>query len=203
MAYNIVLFGDSNTYGYNPLNGRFQNRYSVVLKNLLGEDYNVYEEGQVGRTTIYRDERPGLCGIDDVLNIVSKYQNINLFVIMLGTNDIKIKNARTIYDVKNGLNSLINKINISDKIDEILIISPILISKDIERLDKEYDYNSYILSRRSSVAYEEVALKHNCYFFDAKEVAIHGIDGEHMTEESHISLGNALADYIRQIGRKL
>ena len=120
---------------------------------------------------------------------------------MLGTNDIKIKNARTIYDVKNGLNSLINKINISDKIDEILIISPIHLSKDIERLDKEYEYNSYILSRQSSVAYGEVALKHNCYFFDAKEVAIHGIDGEHMTEESHISLGNALADYIRQIGR--
>ncbi len=201
MAYNIVLFGDSNTYGYNPINGRFKNRYSVVLKNLLGEEFNVFEEGQVGRTTIYQDERPGLCGIDDVLNIVSKYQNINLFVIMLGTNDIKIKNAKTIYDVKYGLNSLINKINTSDKIDEILIISPILLSKDIENLDKEYNYNSYILSKQSAVAYEEVAIKNNCYFYDAKNVAKHGIDGEHMTEDSHIALGNALADFIRQIGR--
>ncbi len=200
MEYNIVLFGDSNTYGYNPLSDRFENRYSVVLKNSLGSKYNVFEEGKVGRTTIYNDERPGLCGIDDVLNVVSKYKNINLFVIMLGTNDIKIKNARTIYEVKNGLNTLINKVNNSDNIDEILIISPILLSKDIESLDKEYDYNSYILSKQSSIVYEEVALKHNCFFFDAKEVAIHGIDGEHMTEESHIALGNALAEYIRQIG---
>lgn len=200
MEYNIVLFGDSNTYGYNPLSDRFENRYSVVLKNSLGSKYNVFEEGKVGRTTIYNDERPGLCGIDDVLNVVSKYKNINLFVIMLGTNDIKIKNARTIYEVKNGLNTLINKVNNSDNIDEILIISPILLSKDIESLDKEYDYNSYILSKQSSIVYEEVALKHNCFFFDAKDVAIHGIDGEHMTEESHIALGNALAEYIRQIG---
>lgn len=48
MEYNIVLFGDSNSYGYNPLSDRFENRYSVVLRNSLERLYNALnEEGLV------------------------------------------------------------------------------------------------------------------------------------------------------------
>ena len=48
----IICFGDSNTYGYNPATGgRFDEntRWPKVLQKLLGEDYEIFEEGQNGR----------------------------------------------------------------------------------------------------------------------------------------------------------
>lgn len=49
----IVCFGDSNTWGYDPVSGkRFDEdtRWTGRLQKLLGEDYCVIEEGQNGRT---------------------------------------------------------------------------------------------------------------------------------------------------------
>ena len=44
----ILCYGDSNTYGYNPVNGlRYPKdvRWTGVLQKLLGEQYAVIEEG--------------------------------------------------------------------------------------------------------------------------------------------------------------
>ena len=49
----ILCFGDSNTWGYNPENRqRFgpEERWTGILRNSLGEDYRVIEEGLNGRT---------------------------------------------------------------------------------------------------------------------------------------------------------
>ena len=51
----ILCFGDSNTWGYNPENRqRFgpDERWTGILRNSLGEDYRVIEEGLNGRTTL-------------------------------------------------------------------------------------------------------------------------------------------------------
>ena len=45
----ILCYGDSNTYGYNPVNGlRYPKdvRWTGVLQKLLGEQYAVMEEQQ-------------------------------------------------------------------------------------------------------------------------------------------------------------
>ena len=55
---NILCFGDSNTYGYNPSNKeRFtrKERWTGVLQQALGQDYYVIEEGLNGRTILYDD----------------------------------------------------------------------------------------------------------------------------------------------------
>lgn len=44
----ILCYGDSNTYGYNPVNGlRYPKdvRWTGVLQKMLGEEYEVIEEG--------------------------------------------------------------------------------------------------------------------------------------------------------------
>lgn len=54
----ILCYGDSNTYGYNPVNGlRYPKdvRWTGVLQKLLGEQYAVIEEGCNGRTTVFED----------------------------------------------------------------------------------------------------------------------------------------------------
>ena len=76
---NVVLFGDSNTYGLNPFGGRFENRYSMILKEYYENKVNIFEEGLVGRTTIYHDsKRPNRKALDDVDVILSKYDEIDL-----------------------------------------------------------------------------------------------------------------------------
>lgn len=56
----ILCYGDSNTYGYNPVNGlRYPKgvRWTGVLQKMLGEEYEVIEEGCNGRTTVLRMQR--------------------------------------------------------------------------------------------------------------------------------------------------
>lgn len=195
---NIVVYGDSNTYGLAPNGDRYQNRYGNVLERLLN-DATVYEEGVVGRTTIYSDDRPGRRSLDTIDSDLSKYNNVDLLIIMLGTNDYKSKNARNLSELEEGMEILINKIKEFNNIKKILLISPILLDKNIESLDSDFDHNSYIISKIASNIYSDIARKNDLLFFDAKNVAFAGEDGEHFTEESHIALGNALFNYLKDI----
>ena len=46
---NILFFGDSNTYGYKPdKSGRYDYdvRWTGRIANLLGNEYNIIEEGR-------------------------------------------------------------------------------------------------------------------------------------------------------------
>jgi lysophospholipase L1-like esterase len=192
---NIVLYGDSNTYGYSPDGKRYENRFSNILKNKY-KNYNIYEEGLVGRTTIYNDPRENRKAIDNIKETLNKYENIDLFIIMLGTNDYKINNASNLDDVKSSMDKLLNVIIESNIIKKLLIISPIALSKDIAKLDDNFNYNSYLLSLNSYKAYEELAKKYNALFFDAKDIASPGIDGEHLNIEGHLAIANKLIDII-------
>lgn len=195
----VVLYGDSNTYGLKPEGGRYENRYSEILKKYFDLKVNIYEEGLIGRTTIYNDYRPNRKAIDDIDVTLSKYSKIDLFVIMLGTNDFKINNARSIKELKKGMNKLLNKIKAHGNVNKLLVISPILLSENISNLDKEFDYNSYLLSKESSIIYKELANNYNALFFDAKKVAKAGSDGEHFDEFSHKALANNLIRIIESI----
>lgn len=49
----IVCYGDSNTFGYNPKDGSRYNentRWASVLQNILGNEYEVINEGMCNRT---------------------------------------------------------------------------------------------------------------------------------------------------------
>ena len=54
----IICFGDSNTWGYNPVTGeRFDEntRWPMRMQQILGDEYQVIEEGQNGRTISCED----------------------------------------------------------------------------------------------------------------------------------------------------
>ena len=195
---NVVLYGDSNTYGLMPNGGRYDNRFSNILKKHYNNKINIYEEGLVGRTTIYDDRRPNRKAIDDINLTLSKYGKIDLLVMMLGTNDYKKFNAKSIEDLKLGMKSLLNKLDNID-IKKLLIISPILLSKNIEELDSDFDYESYSLSENGYLAYKSIAEEYNALFFDAKTIAMAGFDGEHLEEKGHIEIAKKLINIINCI----
>src|SRR5215217_6037211 len=89
----IVCYGDSNTWGSDPVTrGRFAPdvRWTGVLLQELGAGYRVIEEGLGGRTTIVDDPiSPFRNGRDYLIPCLESHRPFDLVTIMLGTNDLK------------------------------------------------------------------------------------------------------------------
>ena len=70
----VLCFGDSNTYGYDPArDGRYgeDERYPMVLQDLLGDGWSVVEEGLPGRTAVFDDPiTEGMNGLQVFIRIV-------------------------------------------------------------------------------------------------------------------------------------
>ena len=89
----ILCYGDSNTYGYNPVNGlRYPKdvRWTGVLQKMLGEEYEVIEEGCNGRTTVFEDAKePWKAGLGYLRPCLNTHKPIDFVIMMLGSNDLK------------------------------------------------------------------------------------------------------------------
>jgi len=72
----VLCFGDSNTYGYDPArDGRYgdDERYPMVLQDLLGDGWSVVEEGLPGRTAVFDDPiTEGMNGLQVITRLVKK-----------------------------------------------------------------------------------------------------------------------------------
>ena len=136
----IICFGDSNTYGYDPsTGGRFDEntRWPKRLQKLLGDDYEIFEEGQNGRTIANADPWEGgtKCGMDYVLPMLETKHPVDLLIIMLGTNDLKVKFNLPAADIAGSLQMMLSKIkafcrdyiNCPDM--KILVVSPLSLSE--------------------------------------------------------------------------
>ena len=89
----VLCFGDSNTYGYDPArDGRYgdDERYPMVLQDLLGDGWSVVEEGLPGRTAVFDDPiTEGMNGLRVITPILMSHAPLDTVTIMLGTNDSK------------------------------------------------------------------------------------------------------------------
>lgn len=89
----IVLFGDSNTWGYVPgsMGQRFPRdaRWPVRLATALGETAEVIAEGLSGRmATIEHPAAEGRNGLPYLVPCLHSHAPVDLVVIFLGTNDV-------------------------------------------------------------------------------------------------------------------
>jgi lysophospholipase L1-like esterase len=89
----VVLFGDSNTWGYVPGSGgdRFprEQRWPVLLQAALGGDWDVITEGLGGRTASFdRPDSEGRNGLPYFLPCLHSHRPLDVVVIFLGTNDV-------------------------------------------------------------------------------------------------------------------
>jgi len=108
MSERVVLcYGDSNTYGSVPGGGaRFPRdvRWPGVLATELGDGWHVIEEGLGGRTTVFDDPMlPGRNGKTYLLPCLLSHQPIDVVVIFLGTNDLKVRFAASAADIARGV----------------------------------------------------------------------------------------------------
>lgn len=113
MRKRIVCFGDSNTWGYDAkANERFAEhiRWPCLLGELLGDGYQVIEEGLSGRTSVSEDPLfEGLCGYSYIHACLMSHSPIELVIIMLGTNDTKERFNLTSFNIAQGIARLAKK----------------------------------------------------------------------------------------------
>lgn len=206
---NVVFYGDSNTWGFDPRTGKrypFEKRWTSICAEALGPDFFCIPSGMNGRMTIFDDPlkgcRNGFEGLDYVLQT---HKPIDLFVLMLGTNDLKKTDAK---GSAAGLEQLVQKLisaneryNLSSPVflngARFLLISPVLVMCDINESGK---FDAREESRKLAGLYAGVAEKYQLDFFDASTVtAPSEYDGVHLSLDGHALLGKAIAGKIREM----
>lgn len=204
----IVCFGDSNTYGRDPVTkGRLdkKTRWPGVLQDILGEQYDVIEEGLNGRTTVWDDPvrgGPKRNGSRYLLPCLESHTPINLLVIMLGTNDLKARFSVTPYDIAESMGALIeiarqSRCGLSGNDPDILIMAPPPLGKLTEWA--ETFQGGVEKSKKLAHYYASVASVYGCLFFDtAAVIQSSKLDGLHYDPEEHHKLGMAVADIVHK-----
>lgn len=206
---NILLFGDSNTYGYKPDgSGRFDEtvRWSAQVRDYFKEKgIHVIEEGLCGRTTVFEDElRPYRRGADILPVLLESHSPLDLVVIMLGTNDCKTRYQASPEVIAKGMELLAGQ---TEKIKGkknpvVLLVSPIALGENIgtEGFDPEFDKHSIQVSKGLPEAYRKVAEKGGYEFLAASDYAnASSVDCEHLDERGHAYLAAAMIQKLEQI----
>lgn len=206
-SYRICCFGDSNTFGYIPGTGgrlEYHERWPGALAGLLGEPFEIVEEGKNGRTTIFDDGlRSGRNGIKYLPKMLARWAPIDLLIIMLGTNDLKAQFEVLSQDVAGGIRQLCDEAKqITEKHRgtpaSLLVVCP---PKYVDCLGLAKIFKTKIVaSRLLAQEYESVCRDVGAEFFDANSViASSSIDGVHIDREQHHQLAEALCVKVREI----
>ncbi len=213
----ILCYGDSNVRGNIPLpldltrvlypRHSKNKRWTGILQKILGEDYDVIEEGMGSRTTNLDEIVPGRPyknGLTQLPVCLESHQPIDLVILLLGSNDTKIQFNRAAVEIAEGLKQLILVIKNSDKgLDgnppKILIIAPPPMIA-IPTLHPHLDQSSVQKSKELAGLYQQMAELEGCEFLDAGQVITSSeIDGIHLDESQCELLARALAEKIVRI----
>ncbi len=224
----VMCYGDSNTWGWIPVENGFPStrygsdvRWTGVLQKDLGNKFKVIEEGLNGRTAGVDDYANGLDisitadlnlnGRPTLLPVLKTQMPVDVLVIMLGTNDVKPYLKQTPEKISESIKILVNmakKCNanketewLAYKAPKILVVSPAPVKKGVSEGMNEMFKGGDITSKQLASLYAKVAQEEGVDFFDASSIitVADGIDGVHLSAESHNKLGKALAQKIKEM----
>ena len=205
----ILCYGDSNTWGYDPVTKERLDqdaRWTGVLRKTLGDGYTVIEEGLNGRTTVLNDPIEGYRnGYDYLIPCLDSHRPLDLVLIMLGTNDLKKRFSLSAYDIAKGAGILVGAVQKSGagahgNAPLVLLIAPPPIAKlsDFAEMFEEAETKSH----KFSEYYHCVAEELGCAFFNAAAVIVSSdLDGIHLEEKEHFKLGQALSVKVKELIR--
>lgn len=195
----ILVYGDSNTWGFNP--EKFERyskeiRWTALLQKALGNDALILEEGLCGRTTAFDDEEcEGRNGCTVLPSILKAAKPIDAAIIMLGTNDCKSVFGASSKDITSGLEQCLTKIIEYVAPGRILLISPLYLEE--AALGYGYNAQSLTVSKELKQTYKTLAEKYRTAFLAASDVTTaSGFDGQHLTVEGHRALYEAVLNKV-------
>ena len=203
----ILCYGDSNTWGWDPISEKRyarDERWPGVLRQALGPGYLVIEEGLNGRTTVWDDPIEGYKNGKTYLPpCLETHKPIDLVIIMLGTNDLKMRFSVSAYDIANSAGALVDIVKKStvgpnDAAPQVLLIAPPPIAKLTEYA--QMFEGAAAKSQRFSEEYRRAAEEHGCELLDASQAVVSSdVDGVHFELGEQRKLGQAVAVKAREI----
>lgn len=186
---NIICFGDSNTYGYDPRSFfgdpyDEQNRWVDILAGKL--NCTVINAGENGREIPRREE--AVCCVNRMLKT---RKSVDLLIVMLGSNDLLHGNS--VEMIKKRMESFLQQIKLDKS--KILLISP-----PYMKLGEWVTTQSLINASQSlSAEYRYLAQRLGIRYADAEKWGVSlTFDGVHFTEEGHSAFAEGLYHYLEE-----
>ena len=177
---------------------------------ILGDEYNVIEEGCSGRTTLYDDPIDGWKnGMDYLLPCLYSHRPIDIMILMLGSNDLKLTFHLTAEQIAESAGKLVDAVKSftaekQEFVPKIILVSPPEIGKDIRTsaFYGAFDEGSIEESKRFPEFFRKIANQRDCIFFDAaKYIYPSEEDSLHLTPEGHITLAKELAKVVMDLDK--
>ncbi len=208
----VVCFGDSNTYGTPGMPdpdfwGRYgpDERWPGVMRQALGPDFSVIEEGLPGRTTVHDDPIEGADknGLKALPMVLGSHRPIDLLIIMLGTNDLKARFAVTPEDIASSVGLLVQTARASQagpdgRPPRILVVvpAPILEVGFMTGLFR----GGAEKSRQFAGCFAAAMARLDVPLLDAGTlIESDPLDGIHLGKNHHAVLGRAVAEQVMRL----
>ena len=206
----ILCYGDSNTWGAVPGDSsRYQPevRWTGVMQRELGEGYTVIEEGHGGRTTVFDDPvEEKLSGLVYFRPCLESQSPLDLIILMLGTNDLKVRFGADPETIAFGLHrygDALKTAGMDGEIPQVLLASPVLIDPSYRKhplFHAMFGEDAHERSLKFAEAYRAFAEEAGWHFINGADYGrADSRDGIHMDVESHRRMGIAFAEKVRQI----
>lgn len=211
MKRRIVCFGDSNTWGYNAKTmERFPEgvRWTSLLAEMLGDEFQVIEEGLSGRTSVIDDPLfEGLNAYRYIHPCLMSHAPLELVIIMLGTNDTKERFNLTSYNIAQAIERLSLKAKntpaaVKGGFPKVLVIAPPPIEKEYyntevgKSMGRECDQKSSEMPQHLKGLLDIQGTE----LLDTKgHVQMNNIDFMHLDEEGHQLLSQLVFHKIKSM----
>lgn len=207
--FTVVCYGDSNTYGADPVTlARFPRdvRWPGVLARELAGIGEVVEEGLNGRTTIWDDPfMDGRNGKPYLPPCLRSHAPVDVLVLMLGTNDLKSIFGRQAHEIAAGAGALVDLALASGAgpgggAPQVLVVAPPRLGPATDRAELWGFGAARAASERLPGLYRAMAEMKGVAFLDAA-VLVGGdpADGVHLNPQDHGILGRAVARAVREL----
>ena len=211
MKKRILCYGDSNTWGYIPTGGRYdeETRWPMRLQQLLGDVYAVIEEGFNGRTCVMDDPTEGgfKSGANYLPPCLMTHNPLDVVILMLGTNDTKRRFNLTPMTIGQGMMQLVRAVkiygmNATGDPPHTIIVGPAPIRDNLmeTRHAECFGEQAIAVSKGLGPELHRVSKLLRVDYFDAAPCAeVSPLDAVHLTARGHIRLAEALAEKIRTV----
>lgn len=200
--YRILCFGDSNTWGYNPVNGLRlspSERWPGVLQQRLGQGFQIFEDGRNGRRIFETGDE--LNSSEELVSSLNINDPLDVVIIFLGINDLLFENETNNKKPIDGTRMMIEKVknvyrDTHGVVPEIILISAVPINElQVKELLYEQEAEKIL---RFGNGLRQLAEEEGCGFIDSgRIIRTSEEDGVHIEALEHQKLGSFIAEYIR------